>query len=52
MIRWLKNDLLMSEDLTDGEFIQLLLIGGLSAPLVIITVWMMYGMLQAVTGLR
>lgn len=52
MIRWLKNDLLMSEDLTDGEFIKLLLIGALSAPLVIVTVWMMYGMLQAVTGLR
>ena len=52
MLRWLKNDLLMSEDLTDREFIKLLLIGALAAPLVIVTTCMMFGMLQALTGLR
>jgi hypothetical protein len=52
MLRWFKNDLLMSDELTDGEFIKLLLIGALAAPFVIVTTWMMFGLLQALTGLR
>lgn len=50
--RYIKDEILLGADESDAEYFKSILMGVIATPLVIVYSWLMYGMLQAVTGLR